>query len=167
MTIRIRSAGPADAELIHRFVVELATYEREPDAVVATPESFRSQLSEPRPPFECLIAELDGEPVGFALFFHNYSTWRGRAGMYLEDLYVTPERRQHGVGRALLRAVARIAEQRGCPRFEWAVLDWNLPAIRFYKSLRARPMTEWTIFRLEGDALARLAGDAEAERAAT
>jgi GNAT superfamily N-acetyltransferase len=134
----------------------LATYEREPEAVQTTPEQLRAQLSEPAPPFECAIAEYDGRPAGFALFFHNYSTWRGRRGLYLEDLFVVPELRGHGIGRLLLRYLARLACARGCARMEWSVLDWNEPAIGFYRSLGAVPMSEWTVFRVEGPALAAL-----------
>lgn len=156
-SIRIRKALPEDARLIHRFVSELAAYEREPDAVEATPADYRRQLASQRPPFECVIAELAKEPVGFALFFHNYSTWKGRPGLYLEDLYVTPSARGHGVGEALLRHCAQLARKRGCARFEWAVLDWNEPAIGFYRALGATPLDEWTIFRTTGRALERLA----------
>lgn len=157
MSLSIRFADASDAETIHRLVVELATYERAPDAVVATIEDLRAQLAASRPPFQCLLAELDGEIAGFALFFHNYSTWRGRAGLYLEDLFVKPEYRGRGVGEALLARCAAIAVERGCPRFEWAVLDWNEPAIGFYRKLGAEPLTEWTIHRLTGDALVALA----------
>ena len=157
MTATVRHATPDDAELIHRFVYELAEYEREPHAVQATPESLRAQMLLDKPPFECLIGELDGEPVGFALFFHNYSTWTGKPGIYLEDLFVRPSARGHGLGKALLVHLARIACARGCGRFEWAVLDWNRPAIEFYEALRAVPMREWTIYRLTGDALQELA----------
>jgi GNAT superfamily N-acetyltransferase len=153
----IRHATAADAHHIHRFIVELATYEREPDAVEATPETLAVQLAEAAPPFECLIAEADGAPVGFALFFHNYSTWKGRRGLYLEDLYVQPSHRGQGIGLALLRQLASLAVQRGCARFEWAVLDWNKPAIDLYESLGARPRHDWTIYQLTGEALASLA----------
>jgi len=138
------------------FICELATYEREPDAVETTSDTLRAQLSAERPPFECVIAELDGAPAGFALFFHNYSTWRGRPGVYLEDLFVRKHLRGKGIGKALLLEVARTAVARDCARLEWAVLDWNQSAIDFYLSLGAVPMSEWTVFRLTGDALARL-----------
>ncbi len=159
MDLTIRDATSADAPLLHRFVVELAIYEREPDKVLATVEDFRSQLELARPPFESVIAELENVPVGFALYFHNYSTWRGRRGLYLEDLYVTPEARGHGVGAALLRHCAKKAIERGCARFEWAVLDWNEPAIGFYEKLGAAPLKEWTVYRLAGEALERLGGE--------
>lgn len=157
MTVHIRFAGPADAETIHRFIVELATYEKEPDAVEIDPPGLAAQLAEPHPPFECLIAERSGpagaEPVGFALFFHNYSTWRGRRGLYLEDLYVPPALRGEGVGKALLARLGRIAVERGCGRMEWSVLDWNTPAHGFYRSIGASPMDGWTTWRLTGEAL--------------
>ncbi len=152
----VRRATPDDAELIHHFVCELARYEKEPDAVKATPDSLRAQLCASHPPFECLVAELGGVPVGFALFFANYSTWRGRPGVWLEDLFVPEQHRGKGAGRALLVEVARIAKERGCARMEWAVLDWNRPAIDFYRSLGALPLEEWTIFRLSDEALAEL-----------
>lgn len=155
--IAIRAAGPDDAALIHRFVVELAVYEREPDAVEATVDDYRRQLAADRPPFECLIAEIDRRPVGFALFFWNYSTWRGRPGLYLEDLFVPPAERGQGVGKALLARLARRAVERGCARMEWSVLDWNTPAIGFYEALGARSMHEWTTFRLTDGPLAALA----------
>lgn len=158
MTLRIRTALPADASLVLGFIRELAEYEREPLAVEATAETLRAQLSSAVPPFECLIAELDGSACGFALFFQSYSTWRGRPGLYLEDLFVSESRRGCGVGKALLSRVARTAVERGCARLEWAVLDWNQPAIDFYRALGAVPMAEWTVFRLTGDALTQVAG---------
>jgi GNAT superfamily N-acetyltransferase len=156
-TLRIRPALPDDAELIHHFIVELATYEREPDAVRVSPEELWAQLSGYPPPFEALIAELDGAPAGFAVYYHSYSTWRGRQGIWLEDLFVEERLRRHGIGRALLYEVARIAEARACPRLEWSVLNWNQPAIEFYRALGAEPLDEWTVFRLTGAALSRLA----------
>lgn len=157
MSARLRPAGPADAAVLHRLIVDLATYEREPDAVVATPDSLRAQLAAVRPPFECLLVELDdARVVGFALYFHNFSTWRGRPGLYLEDLFVEPAQRGRGFGKQLLVRLAEIAVERGCARMEWAVLDWNAPAIAFYERLGARPLSEWTVFRLTGDALLEL-----------
>lgn len=156
MSARLRAAGPDDAAAIHRLIVDLATYEREPQAVVVTPAELRAQLAAARPPFECLLAEEDGAVVGFALYFHNYSTWRGRPGLYLEDLFVEPAFRGRGLGKRLLVELARIAVERGCARMEWAVLDWNAPAIGFYRSLGAQPLSEWTIFRLTGEPLLRL-----------
>lgn len=148
LSLVIRDAVADDAAVILRFIQELAAYEREPHAVETTLEVLRAQLLSPRPPFECLIAEAAGEAVGFALFFPSYSTWRGRPGLYLEDLYVTPGRRREGVGRALFAHIAALATARGYGRIEWAVLDWNQPAIDFYRRLGATPMSEWTTFRL-------------------
>jgi GNAT superfamily N-acetyltransferase len=151
--ITLYAAKPDDAKLIHRFVCELALYEREPQAVEVTPETLRAQLASDPPPFECLIAELCDEPAGFALFFHNYSTWKGRRGIWLEDLYVSERYRRRGVGAALFEAVSRLAVERGCGRLEWAVLDWNRPAIGFYERLGALALRDWSIFRLTGEAL--------------
>jgi len=156
---QVRSARAGDEALILRFVRELAEYEREPDAVAATGGDLAAALFGERPAAEAVIAEVEGEPMGFALFFHNFSTWTGRRGLYLEDLYVTPDARGRGVGRALLRHLAQVAVARGCARFEWSVLDWNAPAIGFYRKLGAVGMEEWTVQRLSGEALARLAGE--------
>jgi GNAT superfamily N-acetyltransferase len=157
MTVTVRPAIEPDTATILRFVRELAEYEREPDAVAATEEMLAHALFGPDPAAEALIAAQDGTSIGFALFFHNFSTWTGRRGLYLEDLYVTPDARGSGAGKALLAALARLAVERGCARFEWSVLDWNELAIGFYRSIGARPMDEWTVFRLDGDALAALA----------
>jgi len=154
----VRAATPADVATILRFIRELAAYEREPDAVEATESSLALALFGERPAAEAVIAQDGGEPVGFALFFHNFSTWTGRRGLYLEDLYVTPQARGQGAGRALLAHLAALALDRGCARFEWSVLDWNTPAIDFYRKIGAVPMEEWTIQRVTGDALVRLAG---------
>ena len=153
----IRAADADDASTIHQFIVQLAIYELEPDSVQVTVEQLAQQLAEQPPPFECLLAEREGQAVGFALFFHNYSTWRGRRGLYLEDLFVPPSERGGGIGRALLIELARIAVSRGCPRMEWAVLDWNTPAKDFYRALGASPLDDWTLFRLSDEALQRLA----------
>ena len=154
----IRGATIDDIPTILRFIRELAEYEREPDKVRTTTADLRRDLFEAaEPKIFAHIAEDDaGEPVGFALWFLNYSTWEGRHGIYLEDLYVTPEARGGGHGRALLVELARLAVARGYGRFEWSVLDWNEPAISFYKSLGALPMDEWTVNRLDGEALQRL-----------
>lgn len=157
--MQIRFAEPSDAATLHRFIVELATYEREPDAVEVDEATLEAQMLQEAPPFECLIVEIDGQPVGFALFFHTYSTWRGARGLYLEDLYVSPSHRGRGAGLALMRRLAQLALQRGCARFEWAVLDWNAPAIAFYESLGARAQSEWSTFRMAGGALEALAHD--------
>ena len=155
--MNIRTATEADVPLILRFIRELAEYERLAHQVVATEELLRATLFG-NPRFaEVLIGEDDGEPFGFALFFHNYSTFLARAGVYLEDLYVRPELRGKGYGRALLARLAAIALERNCGRVEWAVLNWNEPAIRFYRSLGALPMDQWTVYRITGDALEKLA----------
>ena len=157
MTV-IRSATAADVGTILRFVRELAAFEREPDAVEATEPMLAEALFGERPAAEALIAETAQGPLGFALFFHNFSTWTGRRGLYLEDLYVTPEARGQGVGGALLSHLAGIAIDRGCARFEWSVLDWNEGALRFYRALGAVGLEEWTVQRVDGHALTRLAG---------
>lgn len=154
----IRPATPADVALILRFIRELAEFEREPEAVHATEPMLHEALFGAAPAAEAVIAEREGQPAGFALFFHNFSTWTGRKGMYLEDLYVTPEARGAGVGTALLRHLAGLALDRGCGRFEWSVLDWNEPAIRFYRAMGAVGMDEWRVQRVAGDALVQLAG---------
>jgi GNAT superfamily N-acetyltransferase len=153
----IRSATPADVATILRFIRDLAAFEREPDAVDATEETLHAALFGAHPAAEAVIAE-DGETLGFALFFHNFSTWTGRRGLYLEDLYVTPAARGRGIGTALLRHLAGLALDRGCARFEWAVLDWNAPAIALYRAMGAVALDDWTVQRVTGDALSRLAG---------
>lgn len=158
MTVTIRPARSGDAATVLRFVQELAEYEREPDAVVATEAMMDEALFGATPKAEALIADVDGVAVGFALFFHTFSTWTGRQGIWLEDLYVTPDARGSGAGKALVSAIAGICLDRGCPRFEWWVLDWNEPAIGFYRSIGAEAMDEWTTQRVTGDALAKLAG---------
>jgi len=155
----IREATPADVPEILAMIHELAAYEKAPHEVVATPGLLREALFGDEPAVFALMAEDDdrGEVVGFALWFRNFSTWLGRHGVYLEDLYVRPSHRGHGYGKALLQALARIAEERGYGRFEWWVLDWNSPAIDFYRSLGAEAMDEWTVYRVTGDALRQLA----------
>lgn len=157
--ISIRPAIPDDAALIAGFIHELAEYERAPAECHATPELVRAALFPEggRPEAECLIGEIDGRPQGFAVFFHNFSTWRAKAGLYLEDLFVRPQARGRGLGKALFCRVARIAVERGCPRYEWNVLDWNTPALDFYRALGAVPLDGWTIHRLDDAALARVA----------
>ena len=155
--ITIAPAAEADVPLILAFIRGLAEYEKLAHACVATEADLRRTLFGPRPYAEVLIARLGGEPAGFALFFHNYSTFLGKPGIYLEDLFVRPAHRGRGVGKALLAELARLARDRGCGRVEWSVLDWNEPSIAFYKSLGAVPMDEWTTFRLSEDAIARLA----------
>src|SRR5215475_12016856 len=153
-SLHIRRAVAADAGLILSLIRELADYERMLDQVTATEAGIRATLFGARPAAECVIAEQDGKPAGFALYFHNYSTFLGKPGLYLEDLYVKPELRGKGIGRKLLAYLARLALERGCGRFEWAVLDWNEPAIGFYTRIGAKLMDEWTICRVEGEALA-------------
>jgi len=156
---RLRGATPDDAALVLAFIRELAEYERAPDAVVATESDIRATLTSDPKRAEVILAFEGDAPVGFALFFHNYSTWLGRPGLYLEDLFVRPEARGRGYGRRLLAHLAAIARERGCRRLEWSVLDWNEPAIGFYRSLGAIPMTEWTVHRLTGQALEALAAE--------
>lgn len=158
-TVAVRPAVEADAELILRFVRELAEFEREPHAVKATAEDFRRDGWGPSPVFEALIAELDGAPVGFALTFRNYSTWEGRFGLFVEDLYVTPEARGHGVGKRLLAEVAHRAVAAGCKRVDLNVLNWN-PARGFYETIGIRHLEEWLPYRLTGADLAALAAQA-------
>lgn len=157
MPLLLRAATERDVPVVLSFIRELAEYERLAHEVVATEERLRATLFGSRQFAEVVLAEVEGEAVGFALFFHNYSTFLGLPGIYLEDLYVRPAARGAGVGRALLRHLARLAKERGCGRLEWWVLDWNEDAIRFYSSLGARPMDDWTVFRLDGGALERLA----------
>ena len=155
--LSIRPATPADVPTILRFIHELATYEREPDAVVATEADLLRDGWGPTPRFTALIADFNGEPAGFALYFTSYSTWRGHHGIRLEDLYVTPALRGKGIGKALLAKLAAIAVEQGCPRLEWDVLDWNAPAIAIYETIGAKILTEWRIMRLSGDSLKSLA----------
>ncbi|CCF68026.1 GNAT family N-acetyltransferase [Xanthomonas citri] len=154
---QIRSATPADVPLLHELITALAVYEREPDAVKASLEDVCASLSDDGATAHALICEQDGQALGFAVYFFNYSTWLGRNGLYLEDLFVRPEARGKGAGLALLRHLAQLAVQRGCGRFEWSVLDWNQPAIDFYKAVGARPMDGWTVYRLDGERLAAFA----------
>ena len=147
----------SEVPVILQLIRDLATYERAPDDVVATEEGLKEVLFGPKASAEVLIAREGDEAVGFAVFFHNFSTWLGRPGLYLEDLFVRPKKRGRGYGRRLLVHLAKIAKERGCGRMEWAVLDWNDPAIGFYKKLGAVPMHEWTVFRLTRDEIARLA----------
>jgi GNAT superfamily N-acetyltransferase len=158
--IRIEPATPGDVPLILAFVRELAEYERAADKVVANEGNLRESLFGAHSVAEGRIAYVGREPAGMALFFHNFSTWTGLRGLYLEDLYVRPEMRGRGVGRRLLAHLAGLARERDCARFEWAVLNWNEPAIGFYRSLGAVPLDEWQIYRLTGDALERLAREA-------
>jgi len=159
MTLSIRPGELADVPLIAQLIRGLARYEKLEHEVVMTEEKLTDSLFGERRYAETIIAEENGEPVGFALFFHNYSTFLAQPGLYLEDLFVLPEKRGGGVGRQLLERLAQIAVERGCGRLEWAVLDWNVDAIRFYERLGAKPNAEWTVYRLTGKALRRVAGE--------
>ena len=154
---RLRDATPADVPAILRLVRDLAEYERQPQAVVATEEDFLRHGFGPARRFSVLVAEEDGRVAGFALWFFTFSTWLGKPGLYLEDLFVRPELRGRGIGKAMMIELARIAVREGCGRFEWAVLDWNQPSIEFYRSLGARLLEDWVLCRLQGDPLHALA----------
>ena len=156
--LRLRPAKPADVPVILQLVRALAQYERAPEAVVATEQDFLRHGFGPSPRFSVLLAEDEGKAAGFALWFFTFSTWLGKPGLFLEDLFVRPELRGRGIGKALMLELARIAVREGCGRFEWNVLDWNQPSIDFYRSLGARQLDEWVGCRLEGDALRALAG---------
>jgi GNAT superfamily N-acetyltransferase len=155
---RIRPAAPADVPVVLELIRELASYEKLAKEVVATESDLAAALFGPRPSAEAVLAEVGDATAGFALFFQNFSTFLGRPGLYLEDLFVRPAFRRRGVGRALFAYLARLAVERGYGRFEWAVLDWNTPAVSFYRSLAALPMSEWTVFRLTGEDLVRAGG---------
>ena len=156
---QIRPARVEDVSVIMQLIHDLATYERAPDEVTATEEQLVDVLFCDKPAAEVLLVFEGESPVGFAVYFYNFSTWLGRAGLYLEDLFVKPEKRGKGYGRALLVELAKIARDRGCGRMEWAVLDWNEPAIKFYRALGAKPMDEWTVFRLTREGIATLANN--------
>ncbi|MEG3000645.1 MAG: GNAT family N-acetyltransferase [Comamonas sp.] len=156
--LTIRPAAIADTDTILRFIRELAIYEKAEHEVLSTPAHIHRTLFNAQPAVYGLICEQDGAPIGFAIYFFNYSTWQGQHGLYLEDLYVTPQARGAGAGKALLQHLARIAVDKDCGRFEWSVLDWNTPAIDFYDRLDAQPQTEWIRYRLTGGALQKLAG---------
>jgi GNAT superfamily N-acetyltransferase len=153
----IRPADMADVPIILQLIRDLATYERAPNEVTATEQQLADVLFGEKPRAEVALAFEEDTPVGFAVFFHNFSTWLGRPGLYLEDLFVKPDARGKGYGRALLVYLAKLARDRGCGRMEWAVLNWNEPAIEFYRKLGAKPMDEWTVYRLTGDEISRLA----------
>jgi len=161
---KIRPARLEDVPTILQLIRDLATYERAPDEVTATEEQLVDVLFGERPAAEVLLAFEGQSPVGFAVYFYNFSTWLGRAGLYLEDLFVKPDERGKGYGRALLVKLAKIARERECGRMEWAVLDWNEPAIKFYRTLGAKPMHEWTVFRLTRDGISRLADSGRADQ---
>jgi GNAT superfamily N-acetyltransferase len=165
MATTIRTATEADVPQILAFIRALAAFEREPDAVTATEEGLLRDGFGPNPIYYCIMADHDGQPAGFALYFFNYSTWKGCPGIYLEDIFVHPQFRGLGIGKALLQQVAAIAVQKGCPRLQWEVLDWNSPAIDFYKAMGAEFLDEWRNVRVSGDALDRLAGVGAVETA--
>nr|WP_314862967.1 GNAT family N-acetyltransferase [uncultured Undibacterium sp.] len=153
MSLIIRKAVPADAAIIHGFIVELAVYEKAEHEVKASIAEIESSIFSGDSPAKALICELNGEAIGFAVYFYNYSTWQGRKGLYLEDLYVSLKHRGLGAGKFLLRHLAKIAVEEGCGRFEWSVLDWNQPAIDFYDAVGAKAQAEWVKYRLAGDDL--------------
>jgi GNAT superfamily N-acetyltransferase len=155
--ITLTPALESDVPLILYFIRQLAEYERLASKVVATEAILRESLFGKQPKAEVVIARFEDEPAGFAVFFHNFSTFSGRAGIYLEDLFVEPKFRRHGIGKALLAHLAKLTKERNCARLEWAVLDWNAPAIKFYKKLGAEAMDDWTVYRVSGDELDRLA----------
>jgi GNAT superfamily N-acetyltransferase len=165
--LSIRNATPTDAALMLEFIRGLAKYEREPNAVVATEEDLLRDGFGPEPKYHCLIAEWDNRPAGFAFFFYNYSTWRGRPGLYLEDLFVIPEMRGKRIGKALLERIAEIAVRENCYGIRWMVLEWNEPAIKFYESLGAELLGEWETMLLTDTALERLANSNEAVNPST
>ncbi|CAB4591890.1 unannotated protein [freshwater metagenome] len=157
--MQIRLAIPSDVEDIHRLIYELAVYEKAPEQMVATIDQINGSLFNNQPVAFCHVAEVDGKIVGIALWFLNYSTWLGKPGIYLEDLFVQPEYRGHGIGKGFMKTLAQLCIERGYERFQWWVLDWNEPSIEFYKSFGAVPMDEWTVFRLSGGALKKFANE--------
>lgn len=156
MSVTIRPAQRKDAHALYEMILALARYEKEEVRVKVTPFDLSLQLGSDTPPFECLIAESNGKQCGFALYYFAYSTWEGKQTLYLEDLFVYPQYRREGVGFALMSALAEVAREKDCRRFEWSVLDWNEPAIKFYEKIGARPVSGWTRFRLEGGELEEL-----------
>ena len=157
--ITIRAATATDAGLIYGFITELADYEKAADSVVTSPDEIAETLFAPDGPARAFIAEYMNQPAGYMVYFYNYSTWLGQKGIYLEDIYVTPACRGKGIGKALLKRLAGIAVRENCGRFEWSVLDWNEPALEFYRAIGAEALEEWTTYRLSGGALERFAGD--------
>lgn len=159
----IRPATPDDAETIIEMITELAEYEREPDAVRATAEDIITYGFGDRPKFHCLMCLWDGAPAGFALYYYTYSTWEGKPGIFLEDIFIRPEYRRHGIGKAVMIRLADIAVGEGCARFEWNVLDWNTPAIRFYESLGGYHLSEWLPYRMDPENVKTLSKRADSE----
>ena len=164
MSQLIREAKLSDVQVIYDLIVELAIYEKEPDAVVASAEDIQENLFGTNPVAYCHVAEVDGQVVGIAIWFLNYSTWLGKAGLYLEDLFVKPEFRGSGLGLSLMKTLAQVCVDRGYERFQWWVLDWNEPSINFYKSIGAEAMDEWTVYRLSGNALTSFAASSTSNR---
>ena len=158
-SLKIRPATEADVPLLLKFILSIAEYEKLLDEVVATEETLRESLFGQHPAAEALIGEWEGEPAAFAVYFYNFSTFTGWPGLYLEDLFVKPEYRQRGIGKLMLKRLAKIAMERGCPRLEWVALDWNEPAIEFYEGLGAKQMSDWRLFRMTGNPLKQLAKD--------
>jgi len=155
--LEIKKATREDSEIIYNFIYQLAEYEKLTNDVTATPDSLKETLFAPNANVEAVIGYMDKKPVAFALYFYNYSTFKGKRGLYLEDIFVIPEMRGNGIGRQLLKRLAQIAKENECARLEWSVLDWNKPAIDFYKSLGAKPLDEWTVFRLTEKEIENLA----------
>jgi len=155
--LEIKKATREDSEIIYNFIYQLAEYEKLTNDVSTTPDSLKETLFAPNSNVETVIAYMDKKPVAFALYFYNYSTFKGKRGLYLEDIFVVPEMRGNGIGRQLLKRLAQIAKENECARFEWSVLDWNKPAIDFYKSLGAKSLDEWTVFRLTEKEIENLA----------
>lgn len=156
-TFKIKKATIEDCEIIYNFIYQLAEYEKLTDDIVTTPDSLREALFGSNSNVETIIGYVDEKPVAFALYFYNFSTFKGKRGLYLEDIFVIPEMRGNGVGKKLLKRLAQIAKENDCARFEWSVLDWNEPAINFYKSIGAKPMDEWTVYRLTEKEIKNLA----------
>lgn len=155
--IKIRQANSDDSPIIHQFVIDLAQYEKAEDQVTATIDMIRSSIFDSNGAIDARICEYDGEPIGFAVFFYNYSTWQGKKGLYLEDLYISPSHRGKGAGKAMLQHLAKLAVDQDCGRFEWSVLDWNSPAIDFYESIGALPKDEWIMYQLADERLTAFA----------
>ena len=164
MSQLIREAKVEDVQVIYNLIVELAIYEKEPDAVIATVDDIKENLFGTSPVAYCHVAEVDGKVVGIAIWFLNYSTWLGKAGLYLEDLFVKPEFRGSGLGLSLMKTLAQLCVERNYERFQWWVLDWNEPSINFYKSIGAEAMDEWTVYRLSGSALKSFAASSTSNR---
>ena len=160
----IREAKISDVPAIYQLIIDLAVYEKEPDAVIASPDDIKENLFGANPVAFCHVAEVDGKVVGIAIWFLNYSTWLGKAGLYLEDLFVNPEYRGKGLGLELMKTLAKLCVDRGYERFQWWVLDWNEPSINFYKAIGAEAMDEWTVYRLSGSALNSFAASSTSNR---